>query len=121
MLSTCHFASLRLYRIQSILLAGHLIPALSGPRHCLPAGLTLRSKVWEDADGNGVLDAGEYGLSGVTVQLLRGGSVVGVVVTDADGFFTFVNVAPGTYTPRVCPTSSDCSTRERTAPTTKLL
>ena len=53
--------------------------------------------VWEDSNANGVQDAGEAGIGGVTVQLKNAaGSVIGSTVTDATGYYHF-NVDPGTY------------------------
>lgn len=55
--------------------------------------------VWNDADADGVQDAGEAGIAGVTVTLYNtSGSAVATAVTDANGFYFFANVNPGTYT-----------------------
>ncbi len=63
---------------------------------------SVGDRVWLDANGNGVQDAGETGLNGVTVQLLdSGNNVVGTATTSGDGNYTFNNLAPGTYTVRV--------------------
>ena len=54
--------------------------------------------VFDDADGDGVFDAGENGISGVTVTLTGGGLVTPLVdVTDIDGLYSFPGLAPGTY------------------------
>ena len=61
----------------------------------LPA--TLGDRVWHDSNMNGVQDAGEAGIGGVTVQLKNAaGSVIGSTVTDATGYYNF-SVDPGTY------------------------
>jgi large repetitive protein len=58
--------------------------------------------VWNDANGNGVQDAGEPGINGVTVQLLNSSnSVVGTTTTHGDGNYTFTNLAAGTYTVKI--------------------
>jgi hypothetical protein len=58
---------------------------------------TLGDRVWLDTNANGVQDAGELGLAGVTVQLKDGtGTVVQTMTTDANGNYGFT-VAPGTY------------------------
>jgi protocatechuate 3,4-dioxygenase beta subunit len=54
--------------------------------------------VWNDTNGNGVQDAGEPGIAGVTVNLLNAaGTIIATTTTDANGAYTFANVAPGTY------------------------
>ncbi len=54
--------------------------------------------VWNDANQNGIQDAGETGLAGVTVKLTQcGGSVVASTVTDAAGAYKFINLAAGSY------------------------
>ncbi|HEX4497346.1 MAG TPA: SdrD B-like domain-containing protein, partial [Thermoanaerobaculia bacterium] len=63
---------------------------------------SVGDRVWLDANGNGVQDAGETGLNGVTVQLLdSSNNVVGTATTSGDGNYTFNNLAPGTYTVKV--------------------
>ncbi|KAB2964537.1 SdrD B-like domain-containing protein [Zoogloea sp.] len=62
----------------------------------------LGDKVWLDKNANGVQDAGEAGLAGVTVKLIdAGGSVVGTTTTGADGSYLFNNLAPGDYSAQV--------------------
>ncbi|HEX6293012.1 MAG TPA: SdrD B-like domain-containing protein [Herpetosiphonaceae bacterium] len=70
------------------------------------AGLTsvplIGDRVWRDADGDGVQDAGESGIAGVTVELLSAsGAIVGSTTTDASGLY-FFDVQPNTtYTVRL--------------------
>ncbi|HEY3122884.1 MAG TPA: SdrD B-like domain-containing protein, partial [Thermoanaerobaculia bacterium] len=55
---------------------------------------------FEDLNENGVRDPGEPGLPGFTITLTStaaGGPPPQSVVTDANGNFIFVNVAPGSY------------------------
>jgi uncharacterized repeat protein (TIGR01451 family) len=56
--------------------------------------------VWSDANNNGIEDAGETGLGGVTMQLLTspGGTIVATATTNAFGTYLFTSVASGTYT-----------------------
>jgi len=71
-----------------------------------PTG-SIGDYVWDDADGDGIQDAGETGLSSVTVQLLQAGTdgvfgtaddvVAATQVTDANGQYQFTNVAAGNY------------------------
>ena len=66
-----------------------------------PTG-SLGDRVWLDFDADGVQDAGEAGLNGVTVELLgSGGSVVASQATSVDGNYTFSNLAAGGYSVRV--------------------
>ncbi len=60
---------------------------------------SLGDKVWRDDNKNGVQDAGEPGVSGITVSLFDNtGKQVGSVVTDAYGNYLFSNLVPGDYT-----------------------
>ena len=64
-------------------------------------GVTIGDLVWKDANGNGVQDSGEPGISGVTLTL-TGTSAAGIAVnatttTDANGRYSF-SEPPGTYT-----------------------
>ena len=54
--------------------------------------------VWNDADMDGVQDAGESGLSGVEVRLYTAGDVLtGTTTTGADGSYGFIDLPPGDY------------------------
>ena len=56
--------------------------------------------VWKDLNGNGIQDAGEPGIAGVTVKLLDANGVViagASAVTDASGKYEIGNLIPGTY------------------------
>ena len=58
----------------------------------------LGDTVWEDKNANGVQDAGEAGIGGVTVQLKdSAGKVVQTTTTAADGKYSFT-ADPGAYT-----------------------
>ena len=64
---------------------------------------------WVDANGNGIQDAGEAGLEGVTVTLYdsnadtvvttdaEGNPITGSTTTDPDGSYLFDNLRPGDY------------------------
>jgi hypothetical protein len=57
---------------------------------CDPAPIQIGNRVWIDSDNDGVQDAGETGVPGVTVQLLNGsGVVIASEVTDANGNYYF--------------------------------
>ncbi len=60
---------------------------------------TIGDFVWVDLDRDGVQDAGEPGLAGVTANLFdAGGLPAGSTVTAADGSYALTNVVPGDYT-----------------------
>ena len=59
--------------------------------------------VWNDANANGVQDNDESGLSGVTVELRQGASLITSAVTDTSGAYTFNNLLAGSYTVTVLP------------------
>ena len=67
--------------------------------------LSVGNRVWFDADGSGTLNGTESGIQGVKVDLLDGSGnpVPGVaqLTTDANGFFRFDGLAPGTYKVRL--------------------
>jgi uncharacterized repeat protein (TIGR01451 family) len=70
---------------------------------CTPLdAASIGDTVWQDLDGDGVQDAGEPGLPGVTVELLNSGaSVIATDVTDANGNYLFDGLSAGTYSARV--------------------
>ncbi|MBK7635345.1 MAG: carboxypeptidase regulatory-like domain-containing protein [Saprospiraceae bacterium] len=64
---------------------------------------TIGDYVWEDKNGNGVQEAGEPGIGGVTVTLTGtkgdGTPITPITVTTGtNGNYQFTNLAPGTYT-----------------------
>lgn len=74
-------------------------------------GLTLGNRVWLDNDNDGLMESGEPGVPGASVQLFNPGSdnaiggtggaadvQVGLTVnTAADGAYSFTNLPPGNY------------------------
>ncbi|MBM6582028.1 carboxypeptidase regulatory-like domain-containing protein [Microvirga sp. BT689] len=72
--------------------------APSAPVSLPPAKVSLSDRVWEDVDGNGIQDAGEAGLGGVTVNLLDvNGANVATRVTDSTGAYNFSDLVAGQY------------------------
>ena len=55
--------------------------------------------VWHDQDRDGVQDAGEPGIDGVTVSLRDGGTdaLLATTVTGPNGFYLFSGLLPGSY------------------------
>ncbi|MBZ0288082.1 MAG: carboxypeptidase regulatory-like domain-containing protein, partial [Anaerolineae bacterium] len=80
---------------------------------------SIGDKVWRDNDSDGVQDAGEPGVSGVTVRLLdSGGAVVSTTTTDASGNYAFTNLRPGYYAIEVMlPTGYQFSPQDAAAAT----
>jgi uncharacterized protein (DUF2141 family) len=76
---------------------------------------SLGDIVWFDANENGVVDAGEAGIAGVTV-VLTGGSLASpeTATTDAAGNYLFVDLPAGTYTVSVLPTDQPINSRPTT-------
>ncbi len=81
-----------------------IVTTLSGGEYDMTwdAGLyqkaSIGDRVWLDCDGDGIQDANEVGLGGVTVKLLNGaGSVVGSTTTDFQGNYLFSDLTPGDY------------------------
>ncbi len=61
--------------------------------------VTLTGKVWNDLNGDGVVEAGEQGVAGWTVRVFSSsGAQVASAVTDDDGNFVVSDLAAGTYT-----------------------
>ena len=54
--------------------------------------------VWNDLNGNGIQNSDEPGLEGVLVTLKdNAGNTVATATTNANGAYSFANLAPGTY------------------------
>jgi hypothetical protein len=77
-----------------------------GSNQTIDAGLyqpaSLGNYVWEDLNKNGIQEAGEPGVNGVTVLLKNAGGIVlqsTVTTTNAGtaGYYQFTNLAPGDY------------------------
>ena len=62
------------------------------------ATFSLGDRVWNDTDGDGVQDAGEAGITGVTVNLSIGDTLVASATTSAGGIYSFANLPANTYT-----------------------
>ena len=60
---------------------------------------SLGDFVFNDANNNGIQDATEVGVNGVTVQLINpvDGTVIGTTTTDANGAYNFNGLTPGDY------------------------
>ena len=68
--------------------------------------LAIGSTVWNDVNNNGLLDTGETGIDGVTLQLLNSaGNVVNTTTTAGGGVYAFTGLAAGDYTVRLAATN----------------
>ena len=78
--------------------SGVTVTDLDKAHYNTPAlGQSLGDRLWLDKNANGVQDAGELGVSGVTVQLKNtAGTVLQTATTDSSGNYLF-DVAAGTY------------------------
>ena len=64
----------------------------------LPSTGSIGDKVWIDADADGIQDATEVGLPGVTVSLyFSDDNFIASTVTDQNGSYAFQNLAPSDY------------------------
>ena len=57
----------------------------------------LGNFVWDDKNKNGIQDAGEPGIAGVTVKVILPSGDSLTTTTDANGFYEFCNLIPGSY------------------------
>ena len=64
----------------------------------LPEPAAIGDRVWHDLDADGIQDAGEPGIDGVTVNLYDGaGGPAGTTTTAGDGLYLFDGLTPGDY------------------------
>ena len=68
-----------------------------------PTPINLGNFVWDDLDADGLQDAGEPGVAGVTVQLWNStiSNLIGSTLTSVSGAYTLVAPIPGDYRIRV--------------------
>jgi hypothetical protein len=83
-------------------LTGNIVLVAGDINLTVDAGLfkpraVIGNYVWSDRNNNGIQDATEPGFAGVIVTLMNGATPVATAVTDANGWYLFPNVAPGTY------------------------
>lgn len=78
-------------------------PLLSATPTRTPTPINVGNFVWDDLDADGVQDAGEPGLAGVTVQIWNSAKtlLIDSAVTNASGIYTLQTPGPGDYRVRV--------------------
>ena len=64
---------------------------------------SLGDTAWLDLNGNGLQDAEEPNLPGVTIRLYQYGTLAAETVTDAYGHYLITDLYPGAYTVQVTP------------------
>jgi hypothetical protein len=72
---------------------------------CPSSLVSIGDRVWYDTNNNGINDASENGIRGVTVNLYKDnnndnvadGASIATSTTDVNGNYTFSNLAPGNY------------------------
>ncbi|MBK7894234.1 MAG: carboxypeptidase regulatory-like domain-containing protein [Anaerolineaceae bacterium] len=71
-------------------------PTWDGGLYAQPA--SIGNYVWLDANQDGLQDADEFGIPGITVNLYNGsGTFIGTTTTGAFGSYGFTNLPPGDY------------------------
>ena len=97
------------------LTAGQTNNAVNAGLQIKPAA--LGSTVFLDANRDGVLDNGETGIAGVTVELLNstGTTVLATTTTNATGNYAFANLAPGAYEVEYIAPTGDIFTTQNAA------
>ncbi len=79
-----------------VLVAGQNNPTIDAGY--LSPKASLGNFVWKDLNRDGIQDAGEPGIAGVTVKLINNSNVeIGTTVTDGTGFYLFEGLNPGDY------------------------
>jgi len=69
-----------------------------------PPPALIGDRVWNDLNSDGVQDANEPGMAGLTVTLLDGnGAVLATATTDGDGGYAFGGLSAGSYTVSLTP------------------
>lgn len=62
---------------------------------------SISGTIFFDVNGDGVYNAGEFGLPNVTVYLYSGSIIVDSTLTDASGFYKFTSLNAGSYSVKV--------------------
>ena len=78
--------------------------------YTLTAPNALGDFVWYDSNADGLFNGFEEGLEGVTIHLFNGsGTMLGSTMSDADGYYSFTDLADGQYYIQVTDTLSDAT------------
>jgi hypothetical protein len=68
-----------------------------------PTPINVGNFIWHDLDADGVQDSGEYGLTGIQVQLWNSAKndLIDIATTNSNGIYSLQAPAPGNYRIRV--------------------
>jgi hypothetical protein len=79
------------------------IPIITNTPTRTPTPINIGNFVWDDLDQDGIQDAGEPGIAGITVELRTAdkNGLIASTVTNASGLYTVVAPVPGDYRVRV--------------------
>ena len=103
--------------VTSGLAVGHVDAGYVPPVVVVPG--TITGIAFLDVGGDGALSTGDTGVSGVTVTLYNGTTVVATTTSAADGSYTFAGVAPGTaYSVKFGTRTGDVFTKQTAETTT---
>lgn len=90
-----------------------------------PSLATITDQVWYDADRDGIIDAGESGITGVTVNLWTDpngdgdpsdGVIIATAISDSTGTFTFPGLPNGDYVIQISDTAGVLTDLQYTTP-----
>jgi hypothetical protein len=61
----------------------------------VPFAASVGDFFWNDINGNGIQNSGEFGVPGINVELINsGGTVIDRTTTNVNGYYLFTNIAP---------------------------
>ena len=72
---------------------------------------SISGEVYDDANGDGKIDDGEYGSGLWTVDLLSGGKLLTTATTKIAGDFSFTSLAAGSYVVKVVQVAGTVATK----------
>ena len=93
------FLAILLFNFTGFMPDGKKDKTLKRDKTIMAAPPNIGDFVWEDLNGNGIQDSGEPGIEYVNVSLYdnNGNLIAGPVATDANGNYSFEDLAPGDY------------------------
>jgi hypothetical protein len=79
-----------------------------------PTPINVGNFIWHDLNANGVQDAGEYGLTGIQVQLWNSAKtqLIDIAFTNSSGIYSLQAPSPGNYRVRVLPAGASFAPKD---------